>query len=92
MDSLSDLIKEIDAKLDNIEAEKAVLLYTRNLAMKQASEAMDKAEKTHNERRVLHYVLDERSRNVENIAAALNLREMIVRNILLSLREELPDM
>lgn len=91
MTSISDLIAETDAKLDVIEAEKAVLLYIRNLAMKYASETISKTDKTHDERRVLHYVLDERNRNVENIAAALNLRETVIRNILQSLRKELPD-
>ncbi len=59
--------------------------------MKQASETMDKTEKTHQERRVLHYILDERSQNVEEIATALNLRESVVRSILQSLRKDLPD-
>ena len=89
--SFSDLITDIDSKLENVEAEKAVLLYVRNLAMKQASETMDKTEKTHQERRVLHYILDERSQNVEEIATALNLRESVVRSILQSLRKDLPD-
>lgn len=89
--SFADLITEIDAKLENFEAEKAVLLYVRNLAMKQASESMDKTEKTHHERRVLHYVLDERSQNVEEIATALNLRESVIRNTLRSLKKELPE-
>jgi len=89
--SFSDLIAEIDSKLDEVEAEKAVLLCLRNLAMKSACEAMDKSEKTHDERRVLHYILDERNSNVENISAALNLRESVIRNILQSLRKELPE-
>jgi len=91
MISISDLIAEIDAGLDNLETEKAVLLYIRNLAMQQASETIGKTEKTHDERRVLHYVLDERNKNIEKIAAALNLRESIIRDILQSLRKEFPE-
>jgi DNA-binding CsgD family transcriptional regulator len=90
MPSISDLIAEIDEGINHVEAEKAVLLYIRNLAMRHASEAMGKTEKTHEERRVLHYVLDERSQNVEEIAAALNLRESLVRNILRSIEKDLP--
>ena len=90
--SFSDLISDIDSRLNDVEAEKAVLLYIRNLAMKHASETMGITEKTHEERRVLHYVLDERSQNVEAIAAALNLRESVVRGILHSMKEELPEM
>jgi ArsR family transcriptional regulator len=91
MSTLSDLISEIDLQLDNVEAEKAVLLYVRNLAMKQAVEAMDRTDKTHEERRVLHFILDERSQEVESIAAALNLRESVIREILQSLKKELPE-
>lgn len=89
--SLSDLIREIDFKLDEVEAEKTALLCIRNLAMKYANEAMSNTEKTHDERRVLHYLLDERNRSVENIAAELNLRESVIRNILQSLKDELPE-
>ena len=91
MSTLSDLISEIDLQLDNAEAEKAVLLYVRNFAMKQAAEAMDRTEKTHEEKRVLHFILDERSQDVESIAAALNLRESVIREILQSLKKELPE-
>jgi ArsR family transcriptional regulator len=91
MSTLSDLISEIDSQLDNVEAEKAVLLYVRNLAMKQAAEAMNRTAKTHEEKRVLHFILDERSQDVENIAAALNLRESVIREILQSLKKELPE-
>jgi len=91
MASFSNLIAEIDKEIDSIKAEKVVLLYVRNLAMKQACDAMDKADKTHDERRVLHYILDERNKNVEDIAATLNLRESVIRGILQSLREELPE-
>jgi ArsR family transcriptional regulator len=92
MASISDLISEIDIELDKIKDEEAVLLHIRNLAMKHACEVMGKTDKTHDERRVLYYVIDERSRSVENIAAALNLRESVIRSILQSLREELPEM
>ena len=89
MTSFSDILQEIDAKLNGFEQEKAVLLHIRNLAMKNACEAMDVADKTHDERRILHYLLDERSENVEEIAASLNMREPAVRSILQSLKKEL---
>ena len=91
MISLSDFISEVDEKLNNVEAEKAILLYIRNLAMKHAAETMEETEKTHDEKRVLHYILDEQNRNVENIAITLNLREAVVRDILQILRKELPE-
>jgi len=91
MVSFSELLADVDAKLNSVEAEKAVLLYIRNLAMKQTNEIMEKTEKTHDQRRVLHYILDERSIKVEDIAAALNLRESVVRMVLQSLNSEVNE-
>jgi len=89
--SYSNVISDVDGKLENIEAEKLVLLYVRNLAMKRASELMDETKKTHDKKRVLHYVLDERNRDVERISTALNLHESVVRAILESLKKDLSE-
>ena len=89
--SFSGLISEIDVELDNVEAEKAVLLYIRNLAMRCACEVMAGIKKTADERRVLYFVLNERNTDVEAISLALNLRESIIRDILENLKKELPE-
>jgi predicted transcriptional regulator len=89
--SFSDLIEEIDTKLNDFEAKKAVLLYIRNLAMGCACEVMAGTEKTADERRVLHYIINERNTDVEAISLALNLRESIIRGILKNLKKELPE-
>ncbi len=84
------LLEDIDSKLDELDGEKAVLLFIRNLAMKYASEEFENQQKTHDERRILHYVLDERTKDIESISEALNLKETLVRAILEKIRKEIP--
>ncbi len=84
------LLEDIDSKIDELDAEKAVLLFIRNLAMKFASEEFENHQKTHEERRILHYILDERTKDIESISEALNLKESIVRAILERIRKEIP--
>lgn len=87
---LSKLLSDIDSKLTLLEDEKAVLLFIRNLAMRQASEELSSQEKTHNEKRIMHFILDERSMDIEEISKALNLKESIIRGILEKIKDELP--
>jgi predicted transcriptional regulator len=84
------LIKDIDDKLDELEAEKAVLLFIRNLAMKNVVKDLERQDKTHDERRILHHILDERTKDIESISKALNLKESFVRMMLEKLSEEIP--
>ncbi len=83
------LLGDIDSKIDELDGEKAVLLFIRNLAMKYASEEFESQQKTHDERRILHYVLDERTKDIESISEALNLKETLVRAILEKIRKEI---
>jgi predicted transcriptional regulator len=89
---LADLIADIDKKMAILEDEKAVLLYIRNLAMKNANTAMHLGKATHNERRILHFILDKQNKSIEYIAQALNLRESIVKEILAKLKQENPNL
>jgi predicted transcriptional regulator len=90
IEPFSCLFKDIDDKLAKLEGEKTVLLFIRDLAMKHASENLEEQHKTHDEKRILHYILDERSSNIENISKALNLKESLVRSMLEKLKEENP--
>ncbi len=90
--SLADLISDLDKKMASLEDEKAVLLYIRNVAMKQANTALHLAKATHDERRILHFILDEQTKSIEDIAQALNLREAVVKEILAKLKQEHPDL
>lgn len=90
IEPFSCLLKDIDVKLDELEAEKAVLLFIRNLAMKNVVKDLECQDKTHDERRILHHILDERTKDIESISKALNLKESFVRMMLEKLREEIP--
>ena len=90
IEPISCLLKDVDNKLAELEGEKTVLLFIRNLAMKHDSEELDVQHKTHDEKRILHYILDERSKDIESISQALNLKESIVRLALERLKQELP--
>jgi predicted transcriptional regulator len=89
IEPFSCLLKDVDEKLAELEVEKIVLLFIRNLAMKQASEELETLQKNHNEKRILHYILDERNRDIENIAQSLNLKESIVRIAIEKLGKEI---
>jgi len=90
IEPFSCLLKDIDAKLDDLESEKAVLLFIRNLAMKNVAKDLACQDKTHDERRILHHILDERTKDIESISKSLNLKESFVRVMLEKLREEIP--
>ncbi len=90
LEPFSSLLREIDEKIAGLDGERAVLLYIRNLAMKHATEDMKTQQKNHDERRILHFILDERSRDIESISKALNLKESLVRVILEKIRNNIP--
>lgn len=90
IEPFSCIIKDIDDKLSELENEKTVLLFIRNLAMKNASKNFENQEKTHNERRILHHILDERNKDIESIAKALNLQESLVKVILEKIKKDIP--
>jgi len=92
IESLADLISDIEEKMATLEGEKAVLLYIRNLAMKQANVVLRSGKATHDERRILHFILDEQTESVEKISQTLNLRESLVREILTKLKHEHPSL
>ena len=62
------------------------MLYLRNLAMRKAMHLAVEKERSSDEKRVLHYMLDEHSSNVTDISKSLNLREQTVHKILADLR------
>jgi predicted transcriptional regulator len=92
IEPLAELITDIDKKMADLESEKAVLLYIRNLAMKQVSKVIGAEKVTHNERRILHFILDEQNEDVDAISKTLNLRESQVREILTKLKREHPNL
>lgn len=83
---LTKIISEIDKQLESLESERAILLYIRNFAMKEASHIIEPF-KNSDTRRVIRYALDEHDISVENISKSLNLREDVVRQALSKLKK-----
>lgn len=79
--SLSEVLSEVDIKMEGLESERADLLDVRNQAMREASEIAGSLA-GRDMRRVLFHILNEHDREVRRISEALNLRELSVREIL----------
>ncbi|MGV9168497.1 MAG: ArsR/SmtB family transcription factor [Promethearchaeia archaeon] len=83
----ADLLERIDALLDRMERERAILLYIRNRVVHNASHIVKKIDRP-NVRRVLYCILDSQNETVTSISSKLNLREQTVRSILKDLKRE----
>ena len=83
---LSQVLSEVDERIEEIEEERTELLGVRNLAMHEAARVASRFDEL-DTRKVLLHVLDEHEKEVDRISEALNLREFSVRSIL----EELED-
>jgi predicted transcriptional regulator len=86
--SLSRILDGVDRKLDEIEGERAALLYVRNMALDTASEAIKTVE-DEDGRRIIYSILEEHTKNVEDLSEFLDLRETVVRQTLKDLRDML---
>lgn len=82
----TDIIAEIDKKLEALENERAILLYIRNHAMKEASRILEMF-KNADTRRIIYYAMDEHDISVKSISESLNLREAVVRQTLMKLKK-----
>ncbi len=86
--SFTEIITEIDEKLQTLENQRSTLLYIRNQAMKEAACIIETFESS-NTRRILHHAMNEHDNDVRRISESLNLRESVVRKALLKLKKEL---
>jgi len=87
---LGEIIADLDRKLREMEEERAVLLYLRNLAMTEAARASG-AFRGRDRRKALHYLLREQNDNLNRMSTTLGLREQIVGDILVEIEKELSD-
>lgn len=87
---LASLIKEIDRKLTDIEDERSVLLYLRNLAMKEVSKAVGGGSTSGwEDKGVLNQLVDENEKSLRGTLRGLNMSDAWVRAILAELQREL---
>jgi len=84
--TLSEVLEEVDSKIEEMESERVELLEVRNEAMHEASLIATKMEL--DKRKVLFHILDEHDRSTETISESLNLRELAVKRILEELERE----
>src|SRR6266849_2272523 len=87
---LGEIISDLERKLRQMEEERAVLLYLRNLAMTEAARASD-AFRGRDRRKTLQYLLREQNDNLNRMSTTLGLREQIVGDILVEIEKELSD-
>lgn len=86
MQSYTDILMDLDMKLDQLERERAVLLYVRNLVRQKASDIVTRFDDL-DVRRVLYHILNSHDDNVETVSRRLNMREELVRAILVALKD-----
>jgi predicted transcriptional regulator len=84
---LSQVLNDVDERMNSLEGEHADLVQIRNQAMEAAAEIANKLDEL-DKRRVLFHILDEHDREVESISEALELREAAVKGILEELERE----
>ncbi len=85
---LGEIISDLERKLKQMEEERAVLLYLRNLAMTEAARASGAFRGT-NRRKTLQYLLREQNNGLNRMSTTLGLREQIVGDILVEIEKEL---
>jgi len=79
--SLSEVLGQVDLRMEGLESERSDLLGVRNQAMKEASGIVGNLA-GRDMRRVMFHILNEHDREVRRISEALNLREFSVKQIL----------
>ena len=84
---LTQIVEEVDRKLKEMEEERAVLLYLRSLALREAA-AVSTSLGSADRKRVLRYLMRE-SDGVGSISASLGLQRQVVGDILEEIEKEL---
>jgi len=88
--TLGEIVSDVDRKLKQMEEERAVLLYVRNLAMTEAAKASSSF-RSRDRRRTLQYLLRNQDDSVNRMSTSLGLQEQIVGDILDEIEKELSE-
>jgi len=84
---LTKVVAEVDKKLKEMEEERAVLLYLRSLALREAARITTSLP-LDDRRRVLRYLMREEGDGIGNISASLGIRKQVVGEILEEIERE----
>ena len=78
---LTQVVAEVDKKLKEMEEERAVLLYLRSLALREAARITTSLP-SDDRRKVLRYLMREQGEGIGSISASLGLQKQVVGEIL----------
>lgn len=85
---LAQIIAEVDRKLNEMEEQRAVLLYLRGLALREAARATTSLGSS-DRRKVLRYIMKEQRDGIGDMSASLGLQQQVVGDILEEIEKEL---
>ena len=85
---LTQVVAEVDKKLKDMEEERAVLLYIRSLALREAAKITTSLPNV-DRRKVLRYLMREEGDGITGISASLGLQKQVVGEILEEIEKEL---
>jgi len=85
---LTQVVAEVDKKLKDMEEERAVLLYIRSLALREAARITTSLPSV-DRRKVLRYLMREEGDGISGISASLGLQKQVVGEILEEIEKEL---
>jgi predicted transcriptional regulator len=85
---LTEIVREVDKKLKDMEEQRAVLLYLRNFALVEAARATTSLG-TADKGKVLRYLMKEQRDGIGDISSSLGLRQNVVGDILEEIEREL---
>jgi predicted transcriptional regulator len=84
---LAQIILEVDNKLKKMEEERAVLLYLRSLALKEAARASSSL-KSSDRKKVLHYILSEQKESIMDMSYTLGIHRQVLSDIIEEIEKE----
>ena len=85
---LAEIVAEVDKKLEEMEHERAVLLYLRSLALREAARttrSLGKADR----KRVLKYIMGEQGDSIRDMSQSFGLQQNVVGDILEEIERDL---
>ena len=90
--AFANILTEIDHRLQYLEEEQVALLNIRNQIMEKVEQELSFAKRTLVEKRVFYHIIDEHSKNIEEISRSLNLKESEIRRILEEFKNEIENL
>ncbi|MGD0318161.1 MAG: helix-turn-helix domain-containing protein [Nitrososphaerales archaeon] len=88
MKPLTQIIAEVDKKLNEMEEQRAVLLYLRGLALREAARVTTSLGSA-DRKEVLKYIMKEQRDGIADISTSLGLHQRVVGNILEEIEKDL---